>query len=119
MDRARPSRAGAHVARTRRAAISNESGAGRHDNHPGVRHHRAVVTPTSMKPTNPNRYAFITFGIVALYIVLAIATHFVLIGILPLGMSLRSRAAREPLAPVAIAAAVISIVIAIATLTHH
>jgi Protein of unknown function (DUF2510) len=66
-----------------------------------------------------NRMAFITFGVVALYIVIALSTHFVLIGILPFGLALRSQRMREPLAPFAIGAAVVSICIAAVSIFGH
>jgi Protein of unknown function (DUF2510) len=59
-----------------------------------------------------NRMALITFGIVAVYLVIAFETRFVIFGFLPLAMSLRSRRQREPLAPLAIAAAVLAILVA-------
>ena len=71
------------------------------------------------KPRGTNHYALITFGIVAVYLVLAAATRIVFIGILPIVMSLRSQQRREPLAPLAIGAAVVSVIIALAILTHH
>jgi hypothetical protein len=73
------------------------------------------------KPTGwaVNHYALITLGVVALYIVIAVETRFVVIGILPLGLSLRSKRAGEPLAPVAIAAAVIAILVALVVISGH
>jgi hypothetical protein len=66
-----------------------------------------------------NQYAFITFGVVALYVLLAITTGIVFIGIVPILMAVRSFQARESLAPVAIGAAVVSVVIAFTVLTGH
>lgn len=66
-----------------------------------------------------NRYAFYTFGIVALYIVIAIASKIVFIGILPLLMSFRSYRAKEQLAPLAIGAAIVAIVVAFASMSGH
>jgi hypothetical protein len=63
-------------------------------------------------PTTNNRFALITFAVVALYLVIAFESRVVIFGILPLGLSLRSRQAREPLAPLAIAAAVVAILVA-------
>jgi hypothetical protein len=65
-----------------------------------------------------NRYAFITLGIVAAYLVLAVTTRIVFIGILPLFMSIRAARGRERLAPLAIGAAVLAMVVAFATLKH-
>jgi Protein of unknown function (DUF2510) len=64
-----------------------------------------------------NRYAFITFGVVAIYLVIAFETRVVVFGLLPLAMSLRSKRSGESLAPFAIAAAVLSIIVAAARLT--
>ena len=71
--------------------------------------HRAYPVATS----SPNRYAFMTFAVVALYVIIALETRFVIFGFLPLGLSLRSKRSREPLAPVAIAAAAIAILAAL------
>ena len=79
----------------------------------------APAAVTARSSSTANRYAFITFAIVALYLVIAFTSHIVVIGILPLGMSLRSKAANEPLAPIAIGAAVVAIVVAVLTLTGH
>ncbi len=78
------------------------------------------VTPTVHRATrNPNHYAFLTLGVVALYIVLAVSTGIVLLGVFPVLMSLRSKQAGEPLAPLAILAAVIAVIVAVATLSGH
>jgi hypothetical protein len=71
------------------------------------------------KPTGwaVNRYALITMAVVALYIVVAVESGIVFIGILPLGLSLRSKRAGEPLAPVAIGAAVLAILIALVVIS--
>jgi hypothetical protein len=66
-----------------------------------------------------NRFTFITIAIVAVYIVIAVETRFVIFGFLPLAMSLRSKRAREPLAPLAIGAACLSIVVAAALIFGH
>jgi uncharacterized membrane protein len=62
-----------------------------------------------------NRYTVITLGICALYLALALLTHIVLIGILPIFMSSRAVRAKERLAPVAVVVAVLVIVVSIAT----
>jgi hypothetical protein len=87
-----------------------------HTSQPYAQSYAAATTAPS---TRGNRYAFITFGIVALYILIAVMSHVVVLGILPLGMSLRSKQAREPLAPLAIVAAIVSIVVAVAALSGH
>jgi Protein of unknown function (DUF2510) len=71
------------------------------------------------KPRPANQYALITLGVVALYLVVALSTGIVFIGVLPVLMSIRSLRHREPLAPVAIGAAIVSVVVAVAVLTHH
>jgi hypothetical protein len=66
-----------------------------------------------------NRLALSTFGVVVIYILIAIETHFVILGLFPLALSLRSRRAHEPLAPLAIVAAALSIVVAGAVILGH
>jgi Protein of unknown function (DUF2510) len=75
--------------------------------------------PARTGRSNPNGLAFTTFAIVAVYLVLAVTTRIVFIGVLPMLMAIRSQRAREPLAPVALAAAVIALVIGIIAFTHH
>ncbi|MBV9486777.1 MAG: hypothetical protein JO246_12045, partial [Frankiaceae bacterium] len=65
------------------------------------------------------RFAFYTFGVVALYVVLALTTRVVLIGVIPIMMSIRSLNAREKLAPIALVAAIVSVGIAFAVLSGH
>jgi hypothetical protein len=67
----------------------------------------------------PNHFALFTFGVVAIYLVIALTTRVVVFGILPLGLSLRSKNRGEPLALLAIGAAALSIVIAVVRLSHH
>ena len=66
-----------------------------------------------------NSLSLTTLGVVAAYMLLATATHFVLIGILPMGLSIRALTRREQLAPVALVAAIVSVVFALSVLTHH
>jgi hypothetical protein len=66
-----------------------------------------------------NQYAFFTFGIAALYILLAVATHVVLIGVVPVLMAVRSLRAQERLAPVAMGVAILTVIVAFATLSGH
>jgi hypothetical protein len=75
--------------------------------------------PAAAQAHGGNRMALITFGIVALYLVIAFETRIVIFGFLPLGMSLRSRRLREPLAPLAIGAAVLAIVVAAVRIFGH
>jgi hypothetical protein len=57
-------------------------------------------------------------GVVAGYLLLASTTHIVLLGILPVTMSLTALRRREPFAFVAVAAAAVSVIFAISTLNH-
>jgi hypothetical protein len=86
---------------------------------PYVPYPSAAASTGPVNRSQPNRFALITFGVVALYLVIAFATHFVLIGILPFGLAMRSRRMREPLAPVALVAAVVAIVVALAVIFGH
>jgi len=66
----------------------------------------------------PNQASFTAIGVAALYVVIAVAMHFVLIGILPLMASIRAVRRREPLAPLAVMAAVVALVIGISAFAH-
>jgi hypothetical protein len=83
------------------------------------------AAPTQFRPApavsagDRNKYAFITLGIVALYVLLAWKAHVYILGILPVGMSIRSKSRGEPLAAVAIVAAAVAILVAILGFTHH
>lgn len=63
-----------------------------------------------------NRHSLTAIGVVALYVLLAVTTHFVLIGIVPIMLSIRAIKAKETLAPAAVAAAVVAVVVAFAAL---
>ncbi|HEY5200319.1 MAG TPA: DUF2510 domain-containing protein [Acidothermaceae bacterium] len=63
-----------------------------------------------------NRHSLTAIGVVVLYVLLAMTTHFVLIGIVPVMLSIRAIKAKETLAPAAVAAAVIAVVVAFAAL---
>jgi hypothetical protein len=65
-----------------------------------------------------NHYSLITFGVGALYLVLAFVTHFVLVGFVPLAISLRAKRSGEPLAPLAMAAAIGVILFSLVTVLH-
>ena len=65
-----------------------------------------------------NHYSLITFGVCLLYLALAYVTHFVLIGFIPLAMSMRAKRSGEPLAPVAVVAAIVVIVLSVFALFH-
>jgi hypothetical protein len=64
-----------------------------------------------------NSFSLIAAAVVAVYVLLALTTHVVLLGIFPVLMSVRAIRAKEPLAPVAIAAAVIAVGVALFALT--
>jgi hypothetical protein len=70
-------------------------------------------------PRRDNHYAYVTLGFAALYIVLAVMTHVVLIGVVPVLMAVRSLRARESLAPIAMGVAVIAVVVSVVTLSGH
>jgi hypothetical protein len=80
--------------------------------YPAQQHVRATPTGWAV-----NRYALITMAVVALYILVAVETSFVVIGILPVAMSLRSKRAGEPLAPFAIGAAVLAVLVALVVIS--
>jgi hypothetical protein len=80
---------------------------------------RQMRGPFGMRASGANTYAWTTIGIGAAYIALALSTGFVLIGFLPLVFAARSRQRREPLAPLAIAAAVLVIASAIYFISRH
>jgi hypothetical protein len=66
-----------------------------------------------------NRLTFAAIAVVAVYVVIAATTRVVLLGIFPLLLSFRAFGRREALAPVALVCAVVALVIALATLSHH
>ncbi|HEX6395062.1 MAG TPA: DUF2510 domain-containing protein [Acidimicrobiales bacterium] len=63
-----------------------------------------------------NKFSLITGAIVAAYVVIAMTTRIVFIGILPVLMSVRAVRRREPLGPVAVGAAILAVIIAFAAL---
>jgi hypothetical protein len=77
--------------------------------------------PGAQRPTQSvwhrNSFALVSVGVVAIYLVLALTVGVVFFGILPVLLSIRSVRVREPLAPLAIAAAVVAVVIAVAVLS--
>ena len=78
-----------------------------------------LQAPVTRTFAQANTMSLATVGLVALYVVLALATHFVLLGILPLALAVRAFRGREPLAPLAIAAAVLTVVVAVIVLARH
>jgi hypothetical protein len=88
----------------------------------------ATATPQAAQFRSPapavsggqrNQYAFITLGIVALYVLIAWKAHVYVLGVLPVMMSIRSKSRNEPLAVVAIIAAAAAILVAFLGITHH
>jgi hypothetical protein len=55
----------------------------------------------------------VAIGVTALYLVLAAAAHVVFFGFLPLIMSIRAVSRREKLAPAAVVAAVVALIVGI------
>jgi hypothetical protein len=82
----------------------------------GASYGSTVYAPANMTFAKRNRHSLTAIGVVALYVLLAMTTHFVLIGIVPVMLSIRAIKAKETLAPVAVAAAVIAVVVAFAAL---
>lgn len=76
----------------------------------------STYAPANLTFAKRNRHSFTAIGVVALYVLLAMTTHFVLIGIVPVMLSIRAIKAKETLAPAAVAAAVIAVVVAFAAL---
>jgi hypothetical protein len=76
------------------------------------------VPPVSHK-TGRNKFSFIAMGVAAAYILLAVTTHFVILGIIPLAMAIRSMIRKEQLAPIALGVAVVALVVGIAGFAGH
>ncbi|HTW12764.1 MAG TPA: hypothetical protein VME01_08480 [Solirubrobacteraceae bacterium] len=66
-----------------------------------------------------NRLSFIAIAVVAAYVAIAMTTRFVVLGILPVMLSVRAFRRGEMLAPLALAGAAVAVVVAIVTLSHH
>ncbi len=65
-----------------------------------------------------NSTTFVTFGVVALYILVAASTGIVLLGIFPVMLSIRAFRRGEPLAPLAMAAAALALLIALSAIAR-
>jgi len=63
--------------------------------------------------------SFTAIGVVALYLLIAASTGIVLLGVLPVMLSIRAFQRGEKLAPVALAAAALAILVALSALAHH
>jgi hypothetical protein len=57
--------------------------------------------------------------VAAVYVAIALASRFVLIGIVPVMASIRAVRLKERLAPVAVVAAVAAVAVGIFVLSHH
>lgn len=75
------------------------------------------ITPQSVWQRNSS--AIVTLGIVAVYLLLAVKTHIVLLGVWPFLTSIRSWQRKEPLAGLAICASVVAVLVALFTLTGN
>jgi len=85
-------------------------------NHGGASYGSGPYASANLSFAKRNTQSLTAIGVVALYILLAMTTHFVLIGILPVLMSVRAIKAKETLAPAAVAAAVVAVLVAFAAL---
>ena len=72
------------------------------------------MAPVSGRQTSPNKFSFTAMAVAAAYILLAVTTHFVILGIIPLAMAIRAMNRKEQLAPIALAVAIMALVIGIA-----
>ena len=75
-----------------------------------------TYAPANLTFAKRNRHSLTAIGVVTLYVLLAMTTHFVLIGIVPVMLSIRALKAKEALAPAAVLAAVVAVVVAFAAL---
>ena len=71
------------------------------------------------RPIGRNHFSFIALGVSAAYLAIGLATGFVLLGIVPVLMSVRAVRRKEPLSPLAVVAAVVVVVFSIAILAHR
>jgi hypothetical protein len=67
---------------------------------------------------SPNSFSWMAIGFSAAYLVLALSTSFVFLGIVPVVSAVRAFHRREPLAPLAAVAAALAIGSAIFFLVH-
>jgi Protein of unknown function (DUF2510) len=78
----------------------------------------AVVQPQrSIWQANPHSTRALV--VTAIYVVIAVATPFGLLGIVPIFASIRSLQAGERLAPAAVGAAALAFIVGMLKLTHH
>jgi hypothetical protein len=76
-----------------------------------------AYAPGNLSFAHRNSLSLIAIGVVVIYVLLAVSTHVVLLGIFPVLMSVRATRRREALAPVAVVAALVAVGVAIITLT--
>ena len=72
--------------------------------------------PANLSFAKQNSFSLIAMGVAAAYIVIAMTAHIVLVGIVPIIVSIRAFKNRERLAPFALIAAIIAVVFAFAAL---
>jgi Protein of unknown function (DUF2510) len=65
-----------------------------------------------------NYFSFISLGVSAIYLLLGVTTHIVLLGIIPIVMAVRAMARKEPLSVPALMAAILVVVVSISVLAH-
>jgi hypothetical protein len=82
---------------------------------------RPFVGPPAAGATffHRNSLSFTALGVAAVYVALAAITHFALIGIVPLLMAIRALRRRETLAPLALLAAIGTIIVSFSVLTSR
>jgi hypothetical protein len=66
-----------------------------------------------------NRLTFTAVAVVAVFVLIAATTRFVLLGIFPVLLSFRAFRRDEQLAPLAVVAALVAVVIAVTKLSHQ
>jgi len=65
-----------------------------------------------------NRLTAMTLAVVAVYVLIAATTHLVVLGILPVMLSIRAVRRRELFAPFALVGALAAVLIAVSALSH-
>jgi len=68
------------------------------------------------RPIGRNHFSFLTLGVAGAYLLLGLTTHIILLGIFPIFMSVRAVRRKEPLAPLAVAGAILVVIISISIL---
>jgi Protein of unknown function (DUF2510) len=84
---------------------------------PAAAPYGSATAPANLSFATRNSLSLIAIGVVVIYILLAVTTHVILLGIFPVLMSVRATKRREALAPVAVIAALVAVGVAIITLT--